>query len=309
MRLNKYLSDAGVCSRRQADRLVEEGRVRIDDHVALLGEQVEEGQRVFVDGEEAILQHKKIILAFHKPKGIVCTAEKREKNNIIDYIHYPERIYPMGRLDKESEGLILLTNDGELMNEILRARNYHEKEYEVKVDRPVTKDFLRRMSQGVEILDTVTRPCEVRQTGMCSFRIVLTQGLNRQIRRMCEALGYRVRDLKRYRIMNIHLGDLESGKYRQLTPQEYEELLRLTGRAPAAKENPLQGSRKKIQKMDQTEKVRASMKKRWKSDGAKAGATEKKRWKGDGGKARSAAKRPYGKAGRLEGRQKGVHDR
>lgn len=230
MRLNKYMSDAGVCSRRQADRMIEEGRVQIDGHVALMGEQVEEGQTVSVDGKEISLVSKKIILAFNKPKGIVCTAEKREKNNIIDYIHYPERIYPMGRLDKDSEGLILLTNDGELMNEILRARNYHEKEYEVRVDRPVNKEFMRKMSEGVEILDTVTRPCEVRQTGTHTFRIILTQGLNRQIRRMCEALGYRVRDLKRYRIMNIYLGDLPVGKYRELTSKEYRELMRLTGR-------------------------------------------------------------------------------
>lgn len=226
MRLNKYLSDAGYCSRRQADRLVEAGRVQVDGRVASLGDQVEEGQVVCVDGKAIKPSRQKIVLAFNKPKGIVCTAEKREKNNIIDYIHYPQRIYPVGRLDKDSEGLILLTNDGEMMNEILRARNYHEKEYEVRVDRPVTKDFLKKMSRGVELpeLDTITRPCQVRQTGTCSFRIILTQGLNRQIRRMCEALGYRVRHLRRYRIMNIHLGNLESGKYRELTREEYENL-------------------------------------------------------------------------------------
>lgn len=235
MRLNKYLSDAGFCSRRQADRLVEEGRVQVDGRVAALGEQVTEGQMVCVDGKEIRPYREKIVLAFHKPKGIVCTTEKREKNNIIDYIRYPQRIYPVGRLDKDSEGLILLTNDGELMNEILRARNYHEKEYEVRVDRPVTREFLGKMSRGVEILDTVTRPCQVYQTGVCSFRIILTQGLNRQIRRMCEALGYRVRHLRRYRIMNIHLGDLESGKYRELTDQEYKELQRLIGETKPGK--------------------------------------------------------------------------
>ncbi len=229
MRLNKFLSDAGVCSRRQADRMVEEGRVMVDGRIAIMGEQVTENQTICVDGKEVSLVQKKIILMFNKPKGIVCTAEKREKDNIIDYINYPERIYPVGRLDKDSEGLILLTNDGEMMNEILRARNYHEKEYEVKVNRPITKSFLKQMSEGVEILDTVTRPCVVKQTGAFTFRIILTQGLNRQIRRMCEALGYRVRDLKRYRIMNIHLGNLEVGKYRQLTPKEYAELQRLTG--------------------------------------------------------------------------------
>ena len=214
MRLNKYLSDAGVCSRRQADRLVEEGRIMVEGLPAVLGQQVEEGQKVTLDGKEIRPAGHKILLAFNKPKGIVCTTEKREKDNIIDYVDYPERIYPVGRLDKDSEGLILLTNDGELMNEILRARNHHEKEYEVRVDRPVTGDFLKKMASGVEILDTVTRPCQVHQTGTCSFRIILTQGLNRQIRRMCEALGYRVRHLRRYRIMNIRLGDLEPGKYR-----------------------------------------------------------------------------------------------
>ncbi|MDO4978044.1 MAG: pseudouridine synthase [Eubacteriales bacterium] len=230
MRLNKFLSDAGVCSRRQADRMVEEGRITVDGKVALMGQQVTEDQKVCVDGKPVSLVKKKVILAFNKPKGIVCTSEKREKDNIIDYINYPERIYPVGRLDKDSEGLILLTNDGELMNEILRARNYHEKEYEVKVNRPINAKFLKEMSEGVEILDTVTRPCVVRQTGTCTFRIILTQGLNRQIRRMCEALGYRVRDLKRYRIMSIHLGNLPVGKYRELTAKEYRELERMTGR-------------------------------------------------------------------------------
>ncbi len=229
MRLNKFLSDAGVCSRRQADSMIEEGRITVDGRPAVVGEQVTENQKVCVDGKEVSLVKEKVILVFNKPKGIVCTAEKREKDNIIDYINYPERIYPVGRLDKDSHGLILLTNDGELMNEILRARNYHEKEYEVTVNRPITKAFLKQMSEGVEILDTVTRPCVVKQTGVCSFRIILTQGLNRQIRRMCEALDYRVRDLKRYRIMNVHLGNLELGKYRRLTSEEYADLIRLTG--------------------------------------------------------------------------------
>ena len=222
------MSDAGVCSRRQADRLVEEGRIMVDGRPAVLGQQIEDGQKITLDGKEIVPVRRKVLLAFNKPRGIVCTTEKREKDNIIDYLDYPERIYPVGRLDKDSEGLILLTNDGQLMDEILRARNFHEKEYEVRVDRPVTGEFLKKMSSGVEILDTVTRPCQVRQTGTCSFRIILTQGLNRQIRRMCEALGYRVRHLRRYRIMNIRLGDLETGKYRELTPEEYKELVRLT---------------------------------------------------------------------------------
>jgi len=243
MRLNKYMSDAGVCSRRQADRLVEEGRIMVDGRPAVLGQQIEEGQKITLDGKEIVPVRRKVLLAFNKPRGIVCTTEKREKDNIIDYLDYPERIYPVGRLDKDSEGLILLTNDGQLMDEILRARNFHEKEYEVRVDRPVTGEFLKKMSSGVEILDTVTRPCQVRQTGTCSFRIILTQGLNRQIRRMCEALGYRVRHLRRYRIMNIRLGDLETGKYRELTPEEYKELVRLTQKGGKETDHRRGGSR------------------------------------------------------------------
>lgn len=229
IRLNKFLSEAGVCSRRQADQYVADGRVTVDGCVAELGQKVSPSQDVRVDGRRVSGRAKRVLLAFHKPKGIVCTSEKRERDNIVDYIGYPERIYPMGRLDKDSTGLILLTNDGELMNEILRARNYHEKEYEVTVNRPLTKSFLKQMREGVEILDTVTRPCEVTRTGVFTFRIVLTQGLNRQIRRMCEALGYRVRELKRVRIMNIHLDDLPVGKYRKIRREELLELSKRTG--------------------------------------------------------------------------------
>ena len=206
---------------------MEEGRVTIDGKVAVLGDQILPGQKVLVDGREVQREDEKILLAFHKPKGIVCTAEKREKNNIIDYLHYPKRIYPVGRLDKDSEGLILLTNDGELGNEILRARNFHEKEYIVTVNRPVTDEFLRGMAGGVPILDTFTRKCKVEKLDKRKFRIVLTQGLNRQIRRMCEYFGYRVVKLVRVRIMNIKLGDLPVGKYRDLTHQEWEGLLAL----------------------------------------------------------------------------------
>ena len=229
-RLNKYLSDAGVCSRRQADRYVEEGRITVDGKTAELGQRVLPEQQICVDGKPIRISRKRVLLAVNKPRGIVCTTQKKEKDNIVDFIHYPERIYPVGRLDKESEGLLLMTNDGELMNEILKARNGHEKEYQVKVDKPVTKQFLRKMAQGVAILYTFTRPCKVRQTGPCSFRIILTQGLNRQIRRMCEALGYRVKELKRLRIMNITLGDLPEGQYRDVTETEFRELERLTGR-------------------------------------------------------------------------------
>lgn len=232
MRLNKFLSDAGVCSRRQADRYVEQGRILIDGEPAQMGQKVRTGQDIRVDGKRVSVSRKQIVLAVNKPKGIVCTTEKREKDNIVDFISYPERIYPVGRLDKDSEGLILMTNDGELMNEILKARNYHEKEYEVTINRPVTNAFLKQMSEGVEILDTVTRPCKVKRTGVYTFRIILTQGLNRQIRRMCEACGYRVRELKRLRIMNIHLGSLPTGEYREITGEELSKLEKLAGRKP-----------------------------------------------------------------------------
>lgn len=226
MRLNKYLSDAGFCSRRKADRLTEEGRVTVNGRRAVMGDQVEETDVVCVDGHVVVPEQRKVYLAFHKPRGIVCTAEKREKNNVVDYLNYPVRIYPVGRLDKESEGLLLLTNDGEIVNGILRARNFHEKEYQVWVDRPVTEEFLQQMAAGVPILDTVTRPCKVRKRREKCFSIVLTQGLNRQIRRMCEALGYRVERLKRVRIMNIRLDGLEPGQYRELTGEELAELKR-----------------------------------------------------------------------------------
>lgn len=241
VRLNKYLSDAGVCSRRQADRFVEEGRITIDGRAAELGQKVLPGQQVCVDGrpvgDEGGISRRRIVLAVNKPKGIVCTTSRKEKDNIVDFISYPERVYPVGRLDKDSEGLILMTNDGELMDEILRARNGHEKEYEVQVNRPVSERFLKEMAGGVPILDTVTRPCRIRKTGTFSFRIILTQGLNRQIRRMCEALGYRVRALKRIRVMNIHLGDLPEGEYRELTEAEIFELMRLTGRTDPVRRN------------------------------------------------------------------------
>lgn len=241
VRLNKYLSDAGVCSRRQADRFVEAGRITIDGIPAELGQKVLPGQKVCLDGRpvggEGGVSRRRIVLAVNKPKGIVCTTSRKEKDNIVDFISYPERVYPVGRLDKDSEGLILMTNDGELMDEILRARNGHEKEYEVQVNRPVSDRFLKEMAGGVPILDTVTRPCRIRKTGTFSFRIILTQGLNRQIRRMCEALGYRVRALKRIRVMNIHLGNLPEGDCRELTEAEVSELMRLTGRGRSGRQS------------------------------------------------------------------------
>ena len=224
VRINKFLSEAGVCSRREADRQIEAGNVTIDGKIAQMGDRVSEGQQVCFQGVPVKKEEEMILIALNKPVGIVCTAEKREKNNVIDYLNYPKRIYPVGRLDKDSTGLLLLTNDGELVNKIMRAGNYHEKEYLVSVNKPVTEEFCRKMSRGVAILDTVTRPCKVEKTGEKSFRIILTQGLNRQIRRMCETLGYRVMTLQRVRIMNIRLGSLKEGTWRNIEGEERKEL-------------------------------------------------------------------------------------
>ena len=228
VRINKYLSEAGVCSRRGADRLIEEGRVSVNGTLAFLGSVVKNSDEVRLDGELVSKKTDKILIAFNKPRGIVCTtADPKSKDvNIIEYINYPERIFPVGRLDKDSEGLILLSNDGDLSNKIMKAKNFHEKEYEVEVDKPFDDEFLKRMSEGVPILDTVTRKCTLKRTGKTSFNIILTQGLNRQIRRMCEYFGYKVVRLKRIRIMNIKLGNLKSGTYRNITDKEYEELIK-----------------------------------------------------------------------------------
>lgn len=227
-RINKYLSEVGYCSRRAADKLIEQGRVTINGSVPEMGTKIAPGDEVMVDGMLVSEPKKKFVyLAFHKPVGIVCTTDTRvEKDNIIDYINYPTRIFPIGRLDKPSEGLIFLTNDGDIVNKILRARNNHEKEYIVTVNRPITRDFVRKMSNGVPILDTVTRKCYVEQLDKFRFKIILTQGLNRQIRRMCEYLGYKVTRLKRTRIMNITL-DIPVGKYRNFTAKELKEINRL----------------------------------------------------------------------------------
>lgn len=228
-RLNKYLSEVGYCSRRKADSLIEQGRVTINGEVPEMGTKVSPGDEVRVNGELIVPPKKEnVYLAFNKPVGIVCTTNTAEKKNIVDFINYPTRIFPIGRLDKPSEGLILLTDDGDIVNKILRARNNHGKEYIVTVDRLITEDFIRRMASGIPILDTVTKKCEVEQLTKNTFRIVLTQGLNRQIRRMCEYLGYEVVKLKRIRIMNIKL-DVPVGEYRHLTKEELDELDRLTG--------------------------------------------------------------------------------
>ncbi|MBI45443.1 MAG: 23S rRNA pseudouridine(2604) synthase RluF [Candidatus Marinimicrobia bacterium] len=224
-RINKYLSEMGYCSRRSADKLIEQGRVKINGRIALMGEKITNIDNVTVDNN--IISNtiqEKVYLAFNKPKGIVCTTDqKREKQNIIDFINYSTRIFPIGRLDKLSEGLIFLTNDGDIVNKILRARNNHEKEYEVTVNKPITVKFIEKMSSGIPILDTITRKCKLKKTGKNRFKIILTQGLNRQIRRMCEYLGYEVQKLKRVRIMNIKL-DLKIGEYRSFTSSELKTL-------------------------------------------------------------------------------------
>ena len=227
LRLNKFLSEAGVCSRREADRLIEAGRVTVDGKKAEAGMKIKPGQEVRVDQKLVKPEEEMIVLAVNKPRGIVCTEEKREPDNIIRFLNYPTRITYAGRLDKDSEGLLLMTNNGDIINKMMRAGNYHEKEYLVTVDKPVTEEFLQHMARGVPILDTVTRPCQVKKEGKKTFRIVLTQGLNRQIRRMCEALGYKVVTLKRVRIMQIRLGDLKPGQYRPLTEQELASLDRM----------------------------------------------------------------------------------
>ena len=224
-RINKYLSEVGYCSRRAADKLIEQGRVTINGRIPEMGTKITQGDEVHVNGELiSAPSEKPVYIAFNKPVGIVCTTDTRvEKDNIIDYINYPTRIFPIGRLDKPSEGLIFLTNDGDIVNKILRARNNHEKEYEVWVDKPITSSFIHQMSNGVPILDTVTRKCHVEQISRFQFKIILTQGLNRQIRRMCEALDYEVTRLKRNRIMNVSL-DVEEGKWRYITEDEMKQI-------------------------------------------------------------------------------------
>ncbi|WP_426473595.1 23S rRNA pseudouridine(2604) synthase RluF [Chryseobacterium balustinum] len=224
-RINKYLSEVGYCSRRAADKLLEEGRIKINGQIPEMGTKVSDEDVVEVDGKPIReSQEKPIYIAFNKPVGIVCTTDtKREKDNIIEYINHPQRIFPIGRLDKPSEGLILLTSDGDIVNKILRSKNNNEKEYLVRVDKPINPKFLEKMRNGVPILDTITKKCEVEKIDDMTFRIVLTQGLNRQIRRMCEFLGYEVKKLKRIRIMNIKL-DIPLGKWRDLTSEEFSTL-------------------------------------------------------------------------------------
>ncbi|MCC9061647.1 23S rRNA pseudouridine(2604) synthase RluF [Flavobacterium piscisymbiosum] len=223
-RLNKFIGETGYCSRREADKLIEEGRVTINGVVPEMGTKVSQNDEVRIDGKLIVEKHEKLVyLAFNKPVGIECTTNLEVRNNIVDYINYPKRIFPIGRLDKASEGLIFMTNDGDIVNKILRARNNHEKEYTVTVNKPITERFIQRMGNGIPILDTVTKKCKVEQISQFTFKIILTQGLNRQIRRMTEYLGYDVTALKRIRIINISL-DVPVGRYRDLTDDEIKEL-------------------------------------------------------------------------------------
>lgn len=222
--LNKYISSTGICSRREADRWIEAGRVRINGQVAIKGNRVEEQDKVTVDGKPIQAKPKSIYIALNKPPGITCTTDQKDKDNIIDFVNHPQRIFPIGRLDKASSGLILLTNDGDIVNQILRAEHEHEKEYIVKVNRPITASFIKKMSNGLPILGTMTKSCIVEKIGKFVFKIILTQGLNRQIRRMCEFLGYKVITLKRIRIMNIQLDHLKVGAWRNLTAKELKTL-------------------------------------------------------------------------------------
>jgi 23S rRNA pseudouridine2604 synthase len=225
--LNKYISETGICSRREADKLIEAGRVLLNGQVATKGNRVSEGDKVLLDGKPLRRKPKAFYIAFHKPKGITSTTDLKDPDNIIDFIRHPERIFPVGRLDKDSEGLIFLTNDGDIVNKILRANNAHQKEYIVVVNKPLAPDFANRMSNGIPILGTITRKCQVEVKGQKLFKITLTQGLNRQIRRMCEYLGYEVVKLKRVRIMHIKLDDLPLGRWRYFSPEEVETMDRL----------------------------------------------------------------------------------
>ena len=226
LRLNKFIADSGKASRRGADKLIAEGRVKLNNRIAKVGDQVKPGDKVLVNGNLLTLARNNVYLMLNKPVGITCTTEKGVKGNIADFVNHPLRVYNVGRLDKDSDGLILLTNDGDIVNEILRAENNHEKEYIVSVDKPITDEFIEKMSNGVRILGQKTLPCKVTQVSKYEFNIVLTQGLNRQIRRMCEVLGYDVYRLQRVRIMNINLGSLPMGQWRDLTKKERDGLFR-----------------------------------------------------------------------------------
>lgn len=234
--LNKYISSTGICSRREADKMIAGGRVAINGRPAQLGNRVFEGDAVHIDGQLLQARPRALYIAFNKPVGIVCTTDPKERKNIIRYINHPERLFPIGRLDKLSQGLIFLTNDGDIVNKILRAGNQHEKEYIVTVRQPITPEFIKKMSEGVPILGTITKKCKVEQLNGHTFRIILVQGLNRQIRRMCKQLGYEVAQLKRTRIMNVRLSGLKEGQWRELTPAEIQKIHKMSASSSKTEE-------------------------------------------------------------------------
>lgn len=234
--LNKYISSTGICSRREADKWIADGKVTVNGNVAIKGNRVFEGDEVKVNRKKLHTKPKRIYLAFNKPIGIVCTTDTKEKNNIINYINHPQRLFPIGRLDKPSQGLIFLTNDGDIVNKILRAGNNHEKQYNVTVDKIITPQFIEKMSKGVPILNTITKKCKVKKLSEYTFEIILTQGLNRQIRRMCEYLGYQVKSLNRIRIMNVSLGNMKIGHWRELTVKEMEVINQLVADSSGTEE-------------------------------------------------------------------------
>jgi len=280
-RLNKMLSDMGICSRRQADELIAAGKVTVDGQIAVTGMKVTRESRIVVEGKEAKQDRSLVLIALNKPRGVVCTTDRREPDNVIDFLRYPKRVFPIGRLDKDSEGLLLLTNDGDIVNKILRAGNHHEKEYIVTVNQPLTPAFLKGMAAGVPILDTVTAPCKITATGKCEFRIALTQGLNRQIRRMCEYFGYKVLTLKRVRIMNILLGHLKTGDFRNVTDKELAELKRLLESSSSEVHSGLSGDNPNMREGEET-KFRTG-----KRNTAGTGKQESKKVKQDGNKKNS----------------------
>lgn len=239
MRINKFISEKGICSRREADKLIEENRVTINGVLAQTGSKVTDEDEVMLDGKPLNKKETRIYIALNKPTGITCTTEKKIKGNIVDFVNHSKRIFPIGRLDKESEGLIFLTNDGDIVNKILRAGNNHEKEYIVTVDKNITSEFIKGMASGVPILDTVTKPCKIRKESPRVFRIILTQGLNRQIRRMCEYFDYNVLKLKRVRIMNVTLDNLPTGQWRYLTKDELKNINKLTSNSVKTEEASL----------------------------------------------------------------------
>lgn len=298
-RLNKMLSDMGICSRRQADELIAAGKVTVDGQIAVTGMKVTRESRIVVEGKEAKQDRSLVLIALNKPRGVVCTTDRREPDNIIDFLRYPKRVFPIGRLDKDSEGLLLLTNDGDIVNKILRAGNHHEKEYIVTVNQPLTPAFLKGMAAGVPILDTVTAPCKITATGKCEFRIVLTQGLNRQIRRMCEYFGYKVLTLKRVRIMNVLLGHLKTGDFRNVTDKELAELKRLLETSSSEVHSGLSGDNPNMQEGEET-KYRIG-----KRNTAGTGKQESKKVKPDGNKKNSRdARGKYERNNTLSGNRK-----